>query len=359
MNSVTTSRGAAGANCPPGSSPAAPTSAPVVSFTAAIGPRPAAAGDKKEELRAAGRQRQGEGVADDFVRPIAVGQHAHCGLRLAGLYRGLHVDLTGEGGEDQRAVSVHFHAGGVCGCGLGGDEIRSPDGQDGVVRGVGHGAGAGADDGGYMRPGEAGAEEDMRDAAVAVLARRADGQVGGGVCAEVGGGHGEGEIVSPFGLVVESVGALGEDLIAGAGQAARAARQDVQQAAVAVFAADADGEVVEAVAVEIGGDELAAEAVAVFSAVGQAVLILPPAVAAGAGQRLRAAGNDDDVAFAAVFAERGCGQVVVAVAVEVAGGERRAEVVAAFAVVGQAVVVLFESGGCRWRSGRRRSRGSC
>ena len=145
--------------------------------------------------------------------------------------------------------------------------------------------------------------------------------------------RGERRAETGAGLRLDADGAGGPEDAVGEDQTELAAEDDVDRAVVAL-AGNADAQVAEAVAVEIARSHSIAEALAVGRVAEDAGGVLGDEIAQERHQTARAAMRDVDRAAvggalgrAGAAARRADRQVVVGVAVEVAGGERGAELV--------------------------------
>ena len=223
--------------------------------------------------------------------------------------------------------------------GLVGDGERDPGGLVGGAAGPGV-LGFGDRRGLAHRAGERAAAEDAHRAGIGggggVVAGLGGDDVSAAVAVDVGDGEGAAEVVG-VGAGVDAVGGRGEAAVAGG--VGQSAAEDVDDAVVAASAGCGGGEVADAVAVDVTGGEAGAEreaagadedAFGVEGAAGQ-----DAAVGGEAEARLRSE-EDEHAALvvgrvfgAGVFVGAGGdGKVGEAVAVEVAGGERDAKVVA-------------------------------
>src|SRR2546423_1523911 len=103
---------------------------------------------------------------------------------------------------------------------------------------------------------------------------------------------------------------LGPELAAVGGEAVHRAGQDVDGARAAGPAVGADGQVVEAVVVEVAARQREPEEVAALGVVGDAGAVLAPELAVTGGESARRPVDDVDDAGAAVLAVGADGQVV-------------------------------------------------
>src|SRR5690606_12524962 len=177
-----------------------------------------------------------------------------------------------------------------------------------------------------------------------VLVGDADGEVVAAVAVEVPRGEGRAEVVTELALAGEAAGPLHPELALLGGEARGGAEEHDGGAGVVVLAENTDGEVVVAVAVEVPHGDGEAEAVSFLRGAWDVAGLLRPELAAGGGEAgSRAVDHVDGASVpgdAVVLEGDAGGEVVVAVAVEVPGGEPAAEFVAELGRAGGAGRVL-------------------
>ena len=100
-----------------------------------------------------------------------------------------------------------------------------------------------------------------------------------------------------------------------------------------VFAGYADDNVVEGVVVEVAGCNGETEGIAVLAAAGKVVAALTPELVAVCAEADAGAVENVNEAAAVFFARRADDEIVEGVTVEIAGGERAAELIAVLRAV--------------------------